>query len=95
MIRHNVVFGLVHAEGSPEEEAFFEAARRLAEIPVVRNFQLFREVNPRNDQRFAASMDFADLDAFRAYSAHPIHDAFRAAHRANMVDVREFDTEPL
>jgi Stress responsive A/B Barrel Domain len=35
-----------------------------------------REVSPKNDFRFGISMEFADEDAYAAYSAHPDHVRF-------------------
>jgi hypothetical protein len=75
-IRHTVVFTLVHAEGSPEEEDFLEAAERLSGIPGVEAFELLAEVSPKNGYRFGISMEFADRLAYGRYNEHPDHVTF-------------------
>ncbi len=75
-IRHTVAFTLRHAEGSSEEAAFLEAGRALGGIPGVERFEVLREVSPKNDFRFAFSMEFADVEAYAAYNEHPAHVSF-------------------
>jgi hypothetical protein len=75
-IRHTVAFTLVHPPGSGEEEAFLEAAERLASIPGVEEFELLAEVSPKNDYRFGISMEFADDAGYSAYNGHPDHVRF-------------------
>ncbi|MCC6856269.1 MAG: Dabb family protein [Microbacteriaceae bacterium] len=76
MIRHTVVFTLAHAPGSPEERAFLDAARALADIPGVERFEQLRQVSAKNDFDFGFSMEFADQSAYDAYNEHPAHVAF-------------------
>lgn len=76
MIRHTVVFTLKHPEGSPEEAAFLEKAKILANIPGVEKFEQLRQVSPKNDYRFGFSMEFADQAAYSGYNDHPDHVAF-------------------
>ena len=77
MIRHTVVFRLVHAPSSAEETAFLaEAERALAGIPGVQRFERLREVSPKNAFSFGLSMEFADADAYAAYNDHPAHRSF-------------------
>ncbi len=76
MIRHSVVFRLHHPAGSADEAAFFDAVDVLPAIPGVQNFQICREVSPKNDYRFGLAMNFADQAAFDAYTVHPDHVAF-------------------
>jgi hypothetical protein len=75
-IRHTVAFTLVHAEGSPGELDFIEAAERLATIPGVEAFELLAEVSPKNDYRFGISMEFANPAAYEGYNEHPDHVRF-------------------
>lgn len=75
-IRHSVVFRLRHGEGSADEGDFLRAARALGSIPAVEAFELLREVSPKNDYRFALTMEFADRAAYDAYNAHADHVAF-------------------
>ena len=76
MIRHTVVFTLVHEAGSAEEASFLEAARVLDAIPGVERFEQLRQVSPKNDYSFGFSMEFADQAAYTAYNEHPDHVAF-------------------
>jgi stress responsive alpha/beta barrel protein len=95
-IRHGVVFTLKHAEGSPEEADFLKANASLASIPGVEAFELMREVSPKNDYRFALTMEFVDRPAYDAYSAHPDHVSFVRDRWDNEVtDFLELDSEAL
>jgi len=75
-IRHTVAFTLVHAEGSPEELDFLQAAEHLANIPGVEAFELLAEVSPKNGYRFGILMEFADRAAYARYDEHPDHVRF-------------------
>jgi heme-degrading monooxygenase HmoA len=75
-IRHTVAFALRHRAGSDAERSFLAAAERLADIPGVEQFELLREVSPKNDFRFGISMELADDAAYAAYNAHPDHVRF-------------------
>jgi heme-degrading monooxygenase HmoA len=95
-IRHGVVFRLKHPEGSPEEADFLRANAALASIPGVEAFELMREVSPRNDYRFALTMEFADRAAYEAYNTHPDHVAFvRDRWDGEVADFLETDSEAL
>ncbi len=76
MIRHTVVFNLRHAEGSPAEITFLEAADVLADIPGVEKFEKLKQVSAKNDYAFGFSMEFADQAAYSTYNDHPWHVAF-------------------
>jgi hypothetical protein len=78
MIRHTVVFSLVHAPASTEEAAFLEAALVLATIPGVQKFEQLRQVSPTSDFAFGFSMEFADQAAYSDYNEHPDHVSFVA-----------------
>jgi heme-degrading monooxygenase HmoA len=75
-IRHTVAFDLRHAPGSQEEAAFLAAAKGLAAISGVEEFEVLREVSPKNGYRFGISMEFADEAAYAAYNTHPDHVQF-------------------
>src|SRR4051794_11854023 len=75
-IRHTVSFVLPYAEGSPEEADFLAAAAALASIPGVEEFEIVREVSPKNGYRFGISMEFADGATYSAYNEHPDHVRF-------------------
>ncbi len=96
MIRHTVAFRLRHAEGSPEESAFLDAALLLADIPGVERFERFRQVSAKNDFRFGFSMEFADQTAYNGYNRHPGHVAFvEERWMPEVVDFLEIDVTPL
>ena len=76
-IQHMVIFNLPYEEGSVEAARFLEDATRiLTAIPVVQNFQAFRQVSEKNDFQYGFSMVFANRDDFNTYDAHPDHVAF-------------------
>ena len=76
MIHHAAIFRLIHTAGSPGEANFLNALAGLNAIPGVENFQIAREVSPKNAFTFALSMSFADQAAYDAYNVHPAHVAF-------------------
>jgi len=95
-IRHTVVFTLSQPEGSPAEADFLAAARALAAIPGVEEFQLLRETSPKNAYRFGISMEFAGPAAYAAYNEHPDHVRFvNERWLAEVSDFLEVDYEPL
>ena len=95
-IRHSVVFRLKHGEGSAAETDFLRAVGALGSIPGVEAFELMREVSPKNDYRFALTMEFVDRAAYDAYSAHPDHVSFVSERWDNEVsDFLELDSEAL
>ena len=87
-IRHTVVFTLSHPEGSPAEADFLAAARALAAIPGVEEFQLLRETSPKNAYRFGISMEFACPAAYAGYNKHPDH--VRFVNERWLVEVADF-----
>jgi heme-degrading monooxygenase HmoA len=95
-VRHGVVFTLKHAPGSAEEADFLRANEQLASIPGVEAFELMREVSPKNDYRFALTMEFEDRAAYDAYNAHPEHVSFVSERWDNEVsEFLEIDAEAL
>ena len=55
-----------------------------------------REVSPKNEYRFALTMEFEDRAAYDAYSAHPDHVSFVSERWDNEVsDFLEIDSEAL
>jgi hypothetical protein len=93
-IRHTVVFTLSHPEGSPAEADFLAAARALAAIPGVEEFQILRETSPKNAYRFGISMEFAGPAAYAAYNEYPDHVRFvQERWLAEVADFLEVDYE--
>jgi Stress responsive A/B Barrel Domain len=92
-VRHSVVFRLGHAEGSVEQADFLAAISALRGIAGVEDFELLREVSPKNDFQFALTMEFANQSLYDAYNAHPDHVDFVASRWASeVVDFLEVDT---
>ncbi len=95
MIRHSVYFRLHHVENSAEEAKFLTDALVLTSIPGVENFQISREVSPKNDYRFGFAMDFADAEVYEAYNIHPAHQSFVADRwMPEVAEFIEIDTVP-
>jgi hypothetical protein len=76
MIRHTVIFKLKHSAGSQAEFDFLRTARKLADIPVVKNFECLRQISVKNNYDFGLSMEFTSLEDYEAYNAHPDHILF-------------------
>lgn len=76
-IQHGVIFSLKVAADSPEAAKFLEDGRKtLTEIPVVNNFQAFRQVSPKNEYDFGFTMVFETEEDYQTYNNHPNHVAF-------------------
>lgn len=73
MILHTVVFRLKHPAGSEAELHFLRAAKKLAELPDVSDFHVYRQVGKKNDFAFGLSMTFARQEHYDAYNEHPAH----------------------
>jgi len=76
-IQHMVIFNLPYPEGSEEASQFLEDGTSiLTSIPVVQNFQAFRQVSAKNDYQYGFSMVFANQEDYDTYNNHPDHLAF-------------------
>ncbi|CAI6080506.1 Dabb family protein [Cohnella sp. JJ-181] len=86
VIRHQVIFDLKHGKGSAEADRFLKDGWAiLTSIPVVRNFEAFEQVSPKNDYTYGFSMEFATQADYDAYNAHPAHAGFVAERWENEV----------
>ena len=95
-IRHSVVFRLAHPERSQAEADFLTAIAALSAIEGVEEFELMREVSPKNGYRFGLTMEFADQAAYEAYNAHPDHVGFvNSRWESEVTDFLEIDTVAL
>ena len=95
-MEHTVTFRLKHSRGSPAEADFLSAAEELARIPGVKDFRIRRQVSPKNSHTFGISIHFDREEDFRAYSNHPLHDAFVQEHWIPEVeDFQESDFEVM
>jgi len=95
-MEHTVTFRLKHPTGSPAETDFLSALEELARIPGVKDFRIRRQVSPKNSHTFGISIHFDREEDFRAYSNHPLHDAFVQEHWIPEVeDFQESDFEVM
>ena len=88
VIVHSVFFTLKHEAGSDEASAFFAKAEKLAVIPGVVDFQVLKEVSPKNVYTFGFSMKFATQADYDRYNNHPDHVDF--VQKVWMNEVAEF-----
>src|SRR5687768_10530828 len=96
MIRHTVVFRLKHPAGSAAEREFLAAARELAAISGVMQFECLRQVSPKNAFTFGLSMEFPDSEAYRVYNEHPDHTQFlQQRWLPEVAEFLEIDYTPL
>ena len=96
MIRHTVVFKLKYPKNSPEEQEFLNAAKKLADIPGVQNFESLRQISKKNNYDFGLSMEFATQKIYDEYSNHPDHVQFIQTYWVKYVeDFLEIDYKPL
>ena len=76
-IQHMVIFNLPYPEGSAKALTFLkDGTRILTGIPVVKDFQAFKQVSPKNDYQYGFSMVFANQTDYTTYNEHPDHVAF-------------------
>lgn len=72
-IQHTVVLRL---NDGVDADQFLAAARRLAEIAGVLDFEVLRQVGTKSDFTHGLSMWFDDQSAYDGYLTHPDHSAF-------------------
>lgn len=73
-IQHMVIFDLKYEKGSADAAQFIADGRRiLSAIPVVRNFQAFRQTSPKNEYTYGFSMVFNNNDDYQTYNNRPLH----------------------
>ena len=76
MIEHTVPFSLKHGPGSEEERLIFAAAKELASISGVRDFEVRRQVGAKHPHSFGITMQFEPDADYESYNNHPLHKAF-------------------
>ncbi|NHO65618.1 Dabb family protein [Aestuariicella hydrocarbonica] len=76
MILHTVAFKTKHKTGSREEREFLEAGMALANLPMVKNFECYKQTGRKNPFEFGFSMVFDSDQDYDAYNRHPEHVAF-------------------
>ena len=94
-IQHMVIFNLPYKEGSRKAVKFLNDSNRiLSGIPVVRNFQVFRQVSEKNDYQYGFSMVFDNQADYDTYNNHPDHVAYvRDRWMKEVTDFLEIDFE--
>ncbi len=96
MIRHTVVFKLIHPKDSPEEKVFLDAIKKLSAIPGVQKFELLKQTSKKNNYDYGLSMEFGSPKAYEDYNQHPDHIMFVQTYWIKEVrDFLEIDFEPL
>ena len=76
-ILHTVAFSLKHEVESEASNRFLADGKQiLSAIPVVKNFQVFRQTSPKCDFHFGFSMVFKNRKDFETYNNYPDHVAF-------------------
>jgi hypothetical protein len=96
MIQHSVIFKLRYRTYSIEEKDFLNAARQLALIPGVQDFQCLRQISPKNHFTFGLSMKFSDQEAYDHYNNHIDHTRFVDVYwRRGVADFLEIDFTEL
>ena len=96
MIRHTVIFKLKHAAGSQAELDFLRSARKLAEIPVVKNFECLHQTSEKDNYNFGLSMEFSSMEDYQVYNAHSDHVHFvQTRWIPEVTDFMEIDFKSL
>ena len=96
MIYHSVFFKLKHATNSLEETHFLEAAKQLAKIEGVGNFQVLKQTSPKNKFEYGLLMEFDDQKTYDEYSNHADHVQFiNDFWIKDVADFLEIDYEQL
>ncbi|MGB8359469.1 MAG: Dabb family protein [Bacteroidales bacterium] len=96
MIRHTVVFKLIHPWDSVEEKMFLDEIKKLSAIPGVQKFELLKQTGKKNNYDFGLSMEFETAKGYEHYNQHPDHVAFvKTLWVKEVSDFLEIDYEPL
>ncbi|WP_428666075.1 Dabb family protein [Runella sp.] len=96
MIRHSVIFKLKSNIEEDQKKAFFDAVDALAAISGVQNFEVLKQVSPKNHYEYGISMEFDTTELYDYYSNHPDHVYFVQHFWLNTVeDFLEIDYVPL
>ena len=96
MIRHTVVFKFKPSVDSIAAQNFLVAAKRLATIHGVQNFESLRQISKKNHYEFGLSMEFANETIYEQYNKDPIHEQFIQQYWVPFVaEFMEIDYGPL
>lgn len=96
-IKHMVIFSLIHQKDSSEAIRFLtDGQALLASIPVVKNFQVFKQISQKNDFDFGFSMVFDNAQDYDTYSNHPVHRDFVTERwKREVARFLEIDCQPI
>lgn len=96
MIRHTVSFTFKPTIGADAIAVFFAAAKELANIKGVENFECLKQVSAKNGFTHSLSMQFANQGDYQQYNIHPVHTAFLQQYWLACIEsFLEADFEPL
>jgi len=96
MIRHTVTFTFKPILGAAAIADFFNAAKKLADIKGVQNFECLKQLSGKNKFEYGLSMEFATQELYDQYSNHPAHIGFvQEFWMKDVEDFLEIDYEPL
>lgn len=71
------MFNLKYDADAPETDKFLQDGQRiLSALPMVKNFEVSRQVSSKNEYKFYFSMVFDNQEAYTAYNEHPEHVKF-------------------
>ncbi|MFC0183151.1 Stress responsive A/B Barrel Domain [Pseudarcicella hirudinis] len=96
MIRHSVIFKFKSQISSEEKQVFFKACDKLTAISGVQNFEILRQISPKNRFEYGILMEFENMDHYDYYTNHPDHLYFVENHWLKSVeDFLEIDYKPM
>jgi len=86
MIRHTVTFKFKTTVNPAAVKDFFIAAKKLATINGVQNFECLKQVSTKNIFEYGLSMEFADNELYQQYNNNPYHVSFVQQYWLNAVE---------
>lgn len=96
MVRHTVIFKFKASVDIAGVKKFFVAAKELASIPGVQNFESLKQISAKNNFEYGLSMEFANEELYEQYNKHPLHVQFIEKYWLPFVkEFMEIDYEPL
>lgn len=76
MIYHSVFLQFKPDLQQEQRDLFFSEAKKLAQIPGVKNLTCLQEISPKNSFEFGLIMQFETDKIYQAYTNHPDHIRF-------------------
>ena len=73
MIKHSVFFKLKVKGNALSEADFLSEAMKLATIPKVNNYEIVKEVSPKNEFQYGLYMEFDSEADYQFYCEHELH----------------------